>query len=172
MKKSAKKPHAVQAGTAEANRLAIAILEVLAGLRSPAEAAKALAVSVPRYYQLETRALDGLVLACEPKRQGKQPSLQSKIAALEREVDRAQRECARQQALVRVAHRSVGLKANANASAKSSKADQGRRKRRPTVRALKAVDALRKGAPRDDGETVQPQPTDVAPTGRKSAQGG
>lgn len=165
----AKKSHPVQGGTAEANRLAIAILEVLAGLRTPAEAAQALAVSLPRYYQLETRALDGLVQACEPKPKGKQPSLEGQIAALQRDVERAQRQCARQQALVRVAQRSVGLK-TCTASAKSAKADNKRRKRRPMVRALKAVEALRKGAPPDNGVTVQQEATEAVPSRKKSAK--
>jgi hypothetical protein len=45
----------------------VAILEVLAGLRTPAEAAQSLQISLPRYYVLETRALEGLVAGCEPK---------------------------------------------------------------------------------------------------------
>ncbi len=51
----------------EAQRLAATILEVLAGLRSPPEASQALAVSLPRYYQLEARALEGLVAALAPR---------------------------------------------------------------------------------------------------------
>ena len=47
----------------EAKQLAAAILEVLAGARTPTEAALALNLSVPRYYQLETQALRGLVHA-------------------------------------------------------------------------------------------------------------
>ena len=37
----------------EAKRMATAILEVLAGARAPTEAATALSLSVPRYYQVE-----------------------------------------------------------------------------------------------------------------------
>jgi hypothetical protein len=37
----------------EAKRVAAAILEVLAGARTPSEAATALAMSVPHYYQVE-----------------------------------------------------------------------------------------------------------------------
>lgn len=170
MKKSPKKSHSLKGGTADANRLAMAILEVLAGLRTPGEAAEALAISLPRYYQLETRALEALVSACEPKPKGKQPSLEGKIAALQREVERAQRACARQQALVRVAQRSVGLKVNTSSVSKSDKPGKRQRKRRPTVRALKAVETLRKGTPPDDAATVQPLATDVMPTGTKSAK--
>jgi len=48
----------------EARRTAAAILEVLAGMRTPSEAAQALSVSVPRYYALEQRAVASLVLWC------------------------------------------------------------------------------------------------------------
>jgi hypothetical protein len=43
--------------SAEAKRLAAAVLEVLAGTRGPGEAAVALGISLPRYYQLKGRAL-------------------------------------------------------------------------------------------------------------------
>ena len=55
--KKVKGPQSLPGGTREANRLAIGILEVLAGGCSPAEAAARLGVSLVRYYQLETRAL-------------------------------------------------------------------------------------------------------------------
>jgi hypothetical protein len=140
----------LQGGTSEANRLAVAILEVLAGLRTPAEAAQALQVSLPRYYVLETRALEGLVAACDPKPLGKQPSPETRLAALEKELQRARRECARQQALVRAAQRSVGLSPAAPPTAKSpAKPDRVGRKgrvRRPAVRALRAARTLRENS--------------------------
>ncbi len=58
-------------GSREANRVAAAILEVLAGVRTPTCAAEALAISLPRYYQWEERALEGLLLACEPRPLGR-----------------------------------------------------------------------------------------------------
>ena len=51
----------------DAQRVATAILEVLAGVRTPAEAAAAVSLSLPRYYLWEQRALEGLVRACEPR---------------------------------------------------------------------------------------------------------
>ena len=107
---SSRKKHRLRSGTGEANRIAVAILEVLAGLRTPAEAAQSLQISVPRYYVLETRALEGLVAACEPKPLGKQRTPQTRIAALEKELQQARHQCARQQALVRAAQRTVGLR--------------------------------------------------------------
>jgi hypothetical protein len=46
------------------------ILEVLAGMRTPTEAATVVGLSVPRYYLWEQRALEGLVRACEPRPKG------------------------------------------------------------------------------------------------------
>jgi hypothetical protein len=169
---SRRNPHRFQGGTSEANRIAVAILEVLAGSRSPAEAATALKVSLPRYYILETRALEGLVTACEPKPLGKQPSLETRITALEKELQQARRECARQQALVRVAQRSVGLPA---AEAQKGKAPaprdrRGRKRRRPTVRALKAADKLKNRLASVEASAVQPtapsQPVTAPTTAR------
>jgi hypothetical protein len=159
VKKPPRKPkasHAVQGGSGIANRLAVAILEVLAGVRTPADAAAALEISVPRYYQLETRAMEGLVAACEPRPRGKQPSLEKRIAELERELAQARCETARQHALVRAAHRSLSLKAppEPGKPAEPSKDRQGRRKRRPTVRALKAARVLKKHGS-EDSQSLQ-----------------
>ena len=85
------------------------ILEVLAGGCTPTEAATRLGLSLPRYYQLEARAVEGLVCACQPKPLGKQPSPDTRLAALEKQLRQVQRECARQQALVRATQRSASL---------------------------------------------------------------
>jgi len=44
----------------QARRLAAVILEVLAGLKGPSEAAQAAGASVPRYHAAQARALQGL----------------------------------------------------------------------------------------------------------------
>lgn len=127
----------------EAQRLAATILEVLAGLRSPPEASQALAVSLPRYYQLEARALEGLVAALAPRPAGKQPSLESRVKQLEQQLAAARRQCARQEALVRVTQRTLGLATACPAKSASSPRDaQGRKRRRPIVRAPKAARSL------------------------------
>jgi hypothetical protein len=130
-----------EGASAEAKRLAAAILEVLAGMRTPAGAAQVLKLSLPRYYQLEVRALHGMLAACEPRPLGRVRTPASALAALQRECDQWRRECTRQQALVRATQRAIGLAA-APAKTDGSK----RRKRRPTARALKMVDCLRDGA--------------------------
>ena len=128
----------------EAKRLAAAILEVLAGLRTPAQAAQATEVSLPRYYQLEAQALAGLVRACErqPKGRRREPNV---AAVLAKENERLKRDLGRQQTLVRLAQRSVGL-SPPPPPAKS------RRKRKPTTRALVAAERLRAEADRVNGD--------------------
>jgi hypothetical protein len=170
----------VQGGSSEANRQAVVILEVLAGVKTPTQAAAELGLSLPRYYQLETRALEGLVAALEPRPKGKQPLPANQIAALQRELERAQRACARQQALARVAQRTLAVKLAPRPKAKVTSAPlaegkspagrdrAGRRRRRPAVRALKAVQALRKNLGPAEGEAIQqPAPTDAAVSPRE-----
>jgi hypothetical protein len=174
--KASRKPkgsHSVHGGSSQANRQAVVILEVLAGVKTPTQAAADLGTSLPRYYQLETRALEGLVAALEPKPKGKQPLPQNQIAALQRELDQARRACARQQALARVAQRTLAVKLTprpkapppqAAASKTPAPRDRvGRRKRRPAVRALKAVQALRKNLGPPQSEAVQqPAPSQAS----------
>ncbi len=129
----------------EAQRMAAAILECLAGLCAPPKAAEVLGISLPRYYQLESRALDGLVAALAPRPKGKQASLEIRVRQLEKELESAQRACARQEALVRVTQRTLGLTALAKPVVRPAATDgRRRRNRRPTVRAMKAAVELRK----------------------------
>jgi hypothetical protein len=140
----------LHAGTSSpARRQAAVILEVLAGMRRPSDAAQALGISVPRYYQVERRALMGLIAACEPAPRGPRREHARRIAALEREKLRLQRECDRQQALVRATQRSLGLAPPAAVrpakdppGKKESGPAKRRRNRRPMVRALQAARSL------------------------------
>jgi hypothetical protein len=142
----------------QARRTAAAILEVLAGMRTPSEAAQALSVSVPRYYALEQRAVASLVAGCEPHLRGPVKSPQQRIAELEREVQRLRQQCDRQRALARATQRTVGLPMPAHSVATGkdkanrlspSASGKKRRARRPTVRALKAAQALRDTEPEE-----------------------
>ena len=143
--KKAKGP-AIASGSSEARKLAAAILEVLGGIRLPADAAKALNVSLPRYYQLEVRALSGLLAACEPRPKGRVRSVDSELEATRKELDRANREAARYSALARIAQRTVGLPAP-----QALKREPGKRRtKKPSVRALRAVTVLKSVA---SGET-------------------
>jgi hypothetical protein len=135
----------------EAQRLAATILEVLAGMRSPPEASQALSISLPRYYQLEARALEGLVAALAPRPLGKQPSLENRVKLLEKQLAAAHRQCARQEALFRVTQRTLGLVIATPAKSTAPERDPlGRKKRRPVVRALKAARSLQTQADAHD----------------------
>ena len=151
-----------QHSSRDAKRTAAAILEVLAGQRTPAQAAAALAISLPRYYQLEAGGLRGLLAACEPKPKGRQPNLSADVAALHKHNERLQRELTRQQSLVRLTQRAAGLAAPPPhpATAAGKKA----RKRKPVVRALTVAERLRQDAesaamakPSENGVPAKPE---------------
>jgi len=127
----------------EARRRAAAVLEVLGGLSTPSEAAKALSMSLPRYYAMEKRALEGLVSACEvPKRMGRQRSPAKEMDRLREQVKRLEREASRNLAMARAAQRTAGIAAPS--TSKGGKDDgKKRRKRRPSARALVVAQALR-----------------------------
>src|SRR6516164_4175813 len=115
----------------EAQKLAAAILEVLAGVRTPGQAAEALGISLPRYFQVETRAMQALVASCEARPRGRTPSADKEPAALRRQHERLERELARQQTLVRLAQRTIGLPPPAPAA---KPAPGKKKRRRPVVR--------------------------------------
>ena len=138
----------------EARKLAAAILEVMGGARMPSDAAKALSISLPRYYLLESRALNGLLMACEPRRIGRVRSAESELAAAHKEVQQLKQECARYSALVRAAQRTIGL--SQPQPIKPAEKGKGKRglKKRPTVRALKAAKLLINSAASGETEAV------------------
>jgi hypothetical protein len=143
----------------EAQRQAAVILEVLAGSRTPTQAATALNVSVPHYYQLETRALRGLVAACEAKPRGRAPSAGKELALLKRQQERLQRELTRQQSLVRITQRHFGL---APPAPPTKPAPGKKRRRRPVVRALTAAKQLeQRAAIRDEGQEARDERIEV-----------
>jgi hypothetical protein len=143
----------------EAKRRAAVILEVLAGVRTPAGAAAVLGTRLPRYYLWEERAVQGLVAACGPRPQGRIVRPDRQLARLERELALARRDLARHQALARTAQRVLGLPAPAEAHPSGATSGKGKgkmksrdapsgtrpRHRRPTVRALRAARLLRAG---------------------------
>ena len=151
-----------QTSSGEANRRAAAILEVLAGERSPSEAAEALEVSLPYFYLLERKALEGLVRACEVQPKGPPPpSAAERLMLVEQQLAAAQRECQRLAALVRVTQRAVGLaeraapKPSKSGGAASGKPSGKRARRRPSVRALRAAQTARKNAAKNSLQTAE-----------------
>jgi hypothetical protein len=137
----------VQALPGESRKQAACVLEVLAGMRTPEQAASALGVSVPTYYHLETRALRGLVYGCTPEPPGRKMALEKRLREAEARQRDLERELQRYRALVRSAQRVVGVPAPA------PKAAGKRKPRKPRVRALRAVEALQEPVPpSDDGQ--------------------
>ncbi len=135
------------AASREGKQLMAAILEVLAGARTPTAAAQALGMSLPRYYAMELRALHGMLEACQLRPLGRRRRAESELAALRRETEQLRRECARQQALLRAAQRTVGLAPATTVT----KPDGKKRRRRPTARALKAAARLQEENPEPGG---------------------
>lgn len=123
----------------QAKQLAAAILEVLAGARTPTEAATSLNLSVPRYYQLETQALRGLLQACELRPKGRVRKEKTEVETLRKENHRLQTELTRHQALARAAHRTIGLSPPAPVVNKNGKKPRKRR----VARALSVAERLK-----------------------------
>ena len=147
----------------EAQRLAAAILEVLAGVRTPSQAAEALGVSQARYFQIETRAMRALVASCEPRPRGPGRSADQELAALKRQHERLQRELSRQQTLVRLAQRTIGLPPpKAPVHPPGGKDKTKKRRRRPVVRALRAAEALQRHSQETRNQETRSQDTALA----------
>ncbi len=132
---SAGGPVANEAGVER--RRAVVILEVLAGLRGATDAAQDLGIALQAYYQLEERAVKGLVVACEPRPPGPKRDYQKEAELLQKEKDRLQAENARYQALVRTSQLSVGIDPDKTRTRSTKK-----RNRQPTVRALRAINQI------------------------------
>lgn len=119
-------------GSDAARRLAALLLEAMSGIRTTQSAADAMGVSLPRYYVLEARGLNGMVAALEPRARGRQRTLESEMAKLRAETKRLEREVSRWQSLYRVGQRSLGLVA---ARPPKPDAEGGKRRRKPRKRA-------------------------------------
>lgn len=141
-----------------ARQLGSMILEVLAGIRTPQEAAASLGLSAQRYYTLEARAVEGMVTALEPRPRGggRRKGPDKQLAELKAECERLERELRRANSLVRVARRAIKLpappSAKDRAKAKKTAKTKGKRgPRRPAVRARKLARKLRE---QPDGTTT------------------
>jgi len=138
-----------------ARRSAASVLEVLAGLRTPAQAARELSLSLPSYYKLESRALGGLVQGCDKPLWVRRSSADQQLARLQKQCRRLEQDLHRYQALARVARKAAGL----SPAERPEKRDaRGRRQRRPSVRAVKAVRALRRVAVDESGAASASDP--------------
>ena len=136
-------------GSRKAKQGAAVILEVFAGIRGAQEAGEALGVSPNRYYQLEARALQGLVAAMEPRPRGRTLTPEREREKLAAENTRLEKELLRYQALVRTAQRTIGLAKRGPSKAGST------RRRRPRTRAKTVLRTLRpKATAQSETETT------------------
>jgi hypothetical protein len=139
-------------------RRAAAVLEVLGGAKSPAEAAEGLRIALPSYYQLEARALEGLVSACEPRPRGRAAGEGKTFHALKLENDRLRQDLTRTQALTRAVQRAAGMQGKEDAPSSDAPV---RRRRRATARALRAARELVPQASDIPGPSLPTSPLDV-----------
>lgn len=146
--------------TPDSRKQAAVVLEVLAGLRSPEQAAEALGLSLQAYYNLETRALRGLLHGCTPTPPGRTLMLLKQVRSLEVKSAALEKQVGRYQALLRNAQRAAGLSPPAPVAAGKS---DGRRKRPPAVRALRAVEALQRERPPAQPDAVESSSTPAVP---------
>jgi hypothetical protein len=145
----------VTATSEKARKHAAGILAVLSGEKTTVEATRDMEVSLPRYYQLEARAIEGLVAALEPRNRGRRKTPEDLLRAERKERERLNREVARLSALLRAAHRSLGVKPPA--------APGEKRKGRKTHRARRAIRMLTKPVPPFKGVEGEEKGDAVAP---------
>ena len=155
-----------QGQNGETKRRAAVVLEVLAGMRTPSEAASVLGLSVSYYYLLERKALHGLLNGCQPQPKGARgPGLERQLVRLQKELDKSRQECLRQASLVRATERAMGLPAVAKragpSKANSAKEGKKTKRRRPTIRAMRAAKTLRENSSLEETPTEVKQSLDV-----------
>lgn len=150
-------------GSKEARRNVALLLEALCGMRSTTEAAEAMGVSMQRYYVLERRAVQGMVTALEPRRQGRQVTLEAQVTKLEGEIERLSGELMRYQTLHRASQRVIGVPREEPSPASST------RRKRKTTRARRKSRA-EKLVPRVSPAGVEKRSSEESPpTGRAAS---
>lgn len=154
-------------GSKASRKAVAAILEALSGGISTTEAAELLGVSHSRYYQLEARALGGMLEASEPKKRGYQKTPEREIDGLRDEKRGLEKELRRHQSLLRAANRSLGL-----ARGGRPKANSGAKKRKRQPRGKTVLKTLRKEEPEskgaDDGQTQRDDGPSGADVGERA----
>ena len=139
---------------------------MLAGVRTPSDAAESLKISVNYYYVLERKAVQGLVTACRPSPKGPPgPTVETQLQRLKRELEQCRHECQRQSALVRATERAIGIPASSaskTTTRKEGKSSKGKRRRKPAVRALQAAATLKENSALENS----PDKLETAVTGK------
>lgn len=152
-------------GSRASRKAVAAILEALSGEIGTAEAAELMGVSLSRYYQLEARALQGMLGAMEPKKRGIQKTPERAILGLEAEKKLLEKELRRHQSLLRAANRSLGLAKGGRKKASSAPKGRKRGARGKTV--LKTLKPEAEGA----GDGTAQRDVDVGGRDRSQRSG-
>lgn len=134
MKAVANKPSGVRGleGSESARKLAAIMLESWSGACGPLEAAQKMGVALVRYYQLESRALQAVILALEPRARGRRLSPEAHVRRDVGERRRLERELHRYQSLYRSAAKSLGIAPTVAVSSEEKPGKKRRRQRRIT----------------------------------------
>ena len=161
---TAKPPSSPKAltGSADAKRKAAIILEALAGLRTIQSASTELEIALPRYYVLETRMLQAMINALEPRARGRKRNVDAELKQLAAENEKLVRGIQRLQALYRATQRAVGIK-ETDGSKKAKGKTSRLRSANVEGRGHRVSKALREAAP---------EPSDATDTMPAKAQGG
>lgn len=167
--KPPRKPRAIGEGaTQEARRQAVAILEVLAGIRGAPDAARSLDLHLARYYQIETRAINALVDACEPRSIGRpaaQPDATPESPRESLKLRYLSRELLRYQSLVRVMAKGVGVAPpGESATANKATSDTNAKTRRGRKAGNRVEAVVRKLRPAPSTTTAPPATTKTTVT--------
>lgn len=145
-------------GSKRARQVAVAVLEALSGEVGVTEAAEKLSISLSRYYQLETKALEGMLQALEPRGKGPQRTPEREIKALVAEKKALEKELRRHQTLLRTAHRTVGFPTRRTSGGSSKKRGRvkrgcrGRTVRQTLLRPQAASEGTCDGTSKRDGD--------------------
>ncbi len=136
-------------------KLAAGILAVLSGDKTTSEAIKDMEVSLPRYYQLEAQAIEGLILALAPRTPGRRKTPEDLVRAEKKENERLRREVARLSAHLRAARQSLGF-APPPAPGQMCEGRKTHRARRLIRRLTKPLPPFKGEERKESGDAVAP----------------
>ncbi len=122
-------------GSDAARRLVALLLEAWSGVRSTLATSEAMGVTLPRFYQLEARALQMLVTAMEPRPRGRPRTAEDAIGKLQAERQRLLRDVERYQSLYRTAQRALGVAVARPPEKANNPGPGGKRRRGPRKKA-------------------------------------
>jgi hypothetical protein len=122
-------------GSDAARRLTALLLEAWSGVRTTMATSEAMGVTLPRFYQLEARALQVLVTAMEPRPRGRPRTAEDALGKLQAERQRLLRDVERYQSLYRTAQRSLGVTVARPPEKANNPGPGGKRRRGPRKRA-------------------------------------